>query len=116
MKNLILILFFFLVGCKQASSTSDVQANNSPPEVRVDTVSISRIDTVYVTQPAQQTDDVLKLKAENDSLRTANNKLGKELLHNKLIIQNAKYYLNIANKNASQQKFLRGWMNRALNQ
>ena len=112
MKNLILILFFFLVGCKQTASTKDAQANNSPPEIRVDTVFVSKIDTVYITQ----TDVVLKLQAENDSLRTANNKLGKELLHNKLIIQNARYYLNIANKDASQQKFLRGWMNRALNQ
>lgn len=51
-----------------------------------------------------------------DSLKALNNKLGKKLLHSELIITNAKFYLNIANKNPSQQKFLRGWMNRALNQ
>lgn len=56
------------------------------------------------------------LKRSNDSLNVVNNKLGKELLHKKLIIENAKTYLNIVNKNPTQQKFLRGWMNRALNQ
>lgn len=114
MKNLIFIILALFMSCKQAEPSPK---NEKPvTNVRVDTVFISRIDTVYISQPAKQNDNILRLQTQNDSLKVANNKLGKELLHNKLIIQNAKYYLNIANKNPSQQKFLRGWMNRALNQ
>lgn len=40
----------------------------------------------------------------------------KALLHKKLIIANTKFYLNITIKNPSQDKFLRGWSNRALAQ
>lgn len=112
MKNLILILFFILAGCKQAER-KPVIIEKPVETVRIDTVFIPKIDTVYIVKPNVS---VLNLQKSIDSLKGANNKLGKELLHNKLIIQNAKYYLNIANKNPSQQKFLRGWMNRALNQ
>lgn len=38
------------------------------------------------------------------------------LLHKKLIIANTRFYLNITIKNPSQDKFLRGWSNRALAQ
>lgn len=113
MKILIpLCIFFVAASCKQAES-KPVVIEKTIEVVRTDTVFIPKTDTVYITKPSSS---VLQLQKSNDSLKVANNKLGKELLHNKLIIQNAKYYLNIANKNPSQQKFLRGWMNRALNQ
>ena len=112
MKNLILIFLFLITSCKQAES-KPVIIEKEIDVVRTDTVFIPKVDTVYITKPSTAT---TQLQKSNDSLKVANKKLGKELLHNKLIIQNAKYYLNIANKNPSQQKFLRGWMNRALNQ
>lgn len=112
MKNLILIFLFLITSCKQAES-KPVIIEKEIDVVRTDTVFIPKVDTVYVAKPSVA---ITQLQKSNDSLKVANNKLGKELLHNKLIIQNAKYYLNIANKNPSQQKFLRGWMNRALNQ
>lgn len=112
MKNLILLfVFLFAASCKRAEM-KPVVIEKPVETVKIDTVVIRLTDTVYVVK----SDDSARLLRSVDSLKTANNKLGKELLHNKLIIQNARYYLNIANKNPSQQKFLRGWMNRALNQ
>lgn len=112
MKNLILLLLFLFASCKQAESKPVII--EKPIEViKTDTVFLPKVDTVFIVK---ENTSVLQLQKANDSLKTANNKLGKKLLHSELVITNAKYYLNIANKNPSQQKFLRGWMNRALNQ
>ncbi|WP_313579829.1 putative peptidoglycan-binding domain-containing protein [Chishuiella sp.] len=51
-----------------------------------------------------------------NELSNKNKVIGNELLHKKLVVENAKYYLNITVRNPSQDKFLRGWMNRAFNQ
>lgn len=110
MKNIIFVILLFLFSCKQADQKPVVIE-----KVKVDTVFIPKIDTVIV-EVEKENVGVIKLQKDVDSLKVANNKLGKELLHSKQVIENAKYYLNIVNKNPSQQKFLRGWMNRALNQ
>lgn len=112
MKNLILLFLFLFASCKQAEIQPRII--EMPIEIiKIDTVYVPKIDTVFIEKPNTS---ITKIQKANDSLKVANNILGKQLLHNKLIIQNAKYYLNIVNKNPSQQKFLRGWMNRALNQ
>lgn len=112
MKNFIVLILFFLIGCKQAEIKPIIFAK--PLEtIRVDTVFVVKIDTVFITK---STTNIVQLQKSNDSLKSLNNKLAKDLLHQKLVIENAKYYLNIVNKNPTQQKFLRGWMNRALNQ
>ena len=112
MKNLIVLILFLLTGCKQAEIKPTII--EKPFEViRIDTIFIPKTDTVFITKSDVS---VIQLQKSIDSLKTANNKLGKRLLHSELVITNAKYYLNIVNKNPSQQKFLRGWMNRALNQ
>lgn len=51
-----------------------------------------------------------------DSITALNYSVAKELLHKKLVVENAKYYLGIVQKNSTQEKFLRGWMNRAFSQ
>jgi tetrahydrodipicolinate N-succinyltransferase len=78
-------------------------------------------DTVQIDKGFEQKYDSLlllfqKLPKENDSIKAVNKHFANELLHKKLIIENAKYYLEICNKNPSQDKFLKGWMNRALYQ
>lgn len=117
MKNLILVFLLLLIGCKPANQDSPIM--KPAPEPVKEIVYVEKIDTVKIQDDnfKKKFDSIQAIrKREIDSLKMLNNKLGKELLHNKLIIQNAKHYLNIANKNPSQQKFLRGWMNRALNQ
>lgn len=117
MKNLILVFLLILTGCKSTNQDSPIL--QPTPEPVKEIIYVPKIDTVRIQDDhfKKKYDSIQVIrKREIDSLKAVNNKLGKELLHNKLIIQNAKYYLNIVNKNASQQKFLRGWMNRALNQ
>ncbi|KFC19360.1 putative peptidoglycan-binding domain-containing protein [Chryseobacterium sp. FH1] len=120
MKNLILILVIFLsvFSCKR----NDVK----PPVVNesvivVDSFPVIVKDTVQIDFGYQKKYDsllVLNLRKDFkiDSLTGFNNKIAKDLLHHKLIIKNAQYYLNITIKNPSQDKFLKGWMRRALNQ
>lgn len=74
-------------------------------------------DSMYLSYKA----DAERLAVENkalqrrvDSMQTTSDTLAARLLHSRLMIENARYYLRIANRNQSQQKFLRGWMNRAL--
>jgi len=110
------LIFFCLlfIGCKPC-------ADKTPDNVEVVT------DTVFVDLGYKQINDSLslvvsKLIAENKKLtETAetcdktNRKLARELLNERLVIENAKYYVNIVNRNRTQEKFLLGWMNRALN-
>lgn len=74
-------------------------------------------DSMYLTYK----ENAERLAAENkalqrrvDSMQVASDTLAARLLHARLMIENARYYLRIANRSPSQQKFLRGWMNRAL--
>lgn len=49
-----------------------------------------------------------------DSIVVVNDTLAKRLLHARLIIENIRFYTNIAYKNPSQRKFLTGWIRRVL--
>src|SRR5690606_17969409 len=78
-------------------------------------------DTVQIDKGFEQKYDSLlvlhqKIASENDSIKAVNKKFANEIVHKRLIIENAKYYVEICNKNPAQDKFLKGWMNRALNQ
>lgn len=108
-----MFIFLILFSCKTNKESPII-----PQSSEIRTITVHKIDTIEVDNGyLKKYDSILILrKIETDSLKVANNKLGKKLLHSELVITNAKYYLNIVNKNPSQQKFLRGWMNRALNQ
>lgn len=123
MRNLLLLLItFFALSCKQKVivPTENMQTTDSvvylPSKVvNVDSIVQVKIDSVTESMRYLKQENTVLLK-RYDSLKSDNNKLAKDLLHQKLVIENARYYLNIVNKNPTQQKFLRGWMNRALNQ
>lgn len=85
-------------------------------DIVIDSMSKVR-DSLYLSYKA----DAERLAVENkalqrrvESMQVTSDTLAKRLLHARLMIENARYYLRIANRNTSQQKFLRGWMNRAL--
>lgn len=62
----------------------------------------------YSQQPIPKYDSLYKvyrLQKVNDSL---------EIQYLNYKIERARYYVKICNKNKSQQKFLLGWLNRAL--
>lgn len=120
MKYLIIILISLLSlsSCK-SNENKTTKENNST--VSFDSIPIIQKDSVRIDLGYQKKFDSLilvnaKLNQEKDSIDKLNHIVAQELLHKKLIIENAKTYLNIVNKNPTQQKFLRGWMNRALNQ
>jgi hypothetical protein len=43
-----------------------------------------------------------------------NDTLARRLLYARLVISNVKYYLNICIRNPKQDKFLKGWIRRAV--
>lgn len=99
----VLILLF---GCKK-----------EPPKPKpCDPIIVS--ETIYNEEFKKKFDSIMplfsKLQAENDSLKAVNNILANKLLSSNLMIENARYYVNITIKNPSQDIFLKGWMRRAL--
>lgn len=109
MKNLTLIT---AVLCMLFSCKTPCPETKTPDPIIVK-------DTVFVDNGLLATNDSLRMIIKSmiyqkDSLNELNNRLATELMNERLVIQNAKYYVNIVNKNRSQEKFLLGWMNRAL--
>lgn len=107
MKNAVLICLAF-AGCV----ASKPEPKQPVPTVvhRVDTVV--RVDTIYRAIPVYCAADSIRLRY--DSLRIVADTVAARLLHSRLIISNVRYYLNIALRSPSQDKFLKGWIKRAL--
>ncbi|WDF45237.1 putative peptidoglycan-binding domain-containing protein [Chryseobacterium sp. KACC 21268] len=120
MKKLILLtsMTFVVSSCKRNEARPQEE---KPPLVIVDSFPIIKTDTLRIDLGYQHKYDSLMIVSfrkdlKIDSLYSDNQKLAKDLLHKKLIIKNAQYYLNITVKNPKQDKFLKGWMRRALYQ
>lgn len=132
MKNSIFTIFtLFLICCKPNVERTKVYSNDSISILKKEIAQkdsinddcftkykgvLSQLDSIK-NAPKPNNEIILKqVLKSSDSLKKSNHEFATKLLHSNLIITNAKYYLNIVNRNPSQQKFLRGWMNRALNQ
>lgn len=113
-KNILYLLLMIVFSCK--STGQEVPKELSKVDLKKDSIIYIEVDLGYKKKYDSLIVVNLNFATKNDSLKVLNKKIASELLHKKLIIENAKFYLNIANKKPSQQKFLRGWMNRALNQ
>lgn len=97
MKQLIIIFFIALVSCHGSSKTPVFNEDR-------DTIERILVDTSASKIP------VLECEAEKraiDSLRT-------ELFLSRLRIEKVRYYLNICIRKPSQDKFLKGWIKRAI--
>jgi|SRR5690606_31493468 len=104
----LLMLFACLASCKTPCPDVSIPAHL----VIKDTVVL---DFDYKAKNDSLSIVILKLEQTVTDQNEINRKLASELLNERLVIENAKYYVNIVNKNRSQEKFLLGWMNRALN-
>lgn len=96
------IALTLMVACNtKPSKTSNLE--------KVDTF-ICKTDTLYYP------DTVYVGMADHlvDSLAADNKNLAQQLLNAKLKLKNIEYYVNLAAKNPSQQKFLVGWLKRPL--
>lgn len=92
---------------------------NCPEQKNLNQEPIVIVDTVYIDLGLKAKNELLLNELitaawEKDSIHSINKRLATELMNERLVIQNAKHYVNIVNKNRSQEKFLLGWMNRAL--
>lgn len=126
MKHLIILLA--ALAC--LTSCRNIRGNQGNIPVKPDTLfvdvpnmdSVSKFQDSLLTVVEMKRDSMYLSYKENaerlqrrvDSMQITSDTLAARLLHARLMIENARYYLRIANRSPSQQKFLRGWMNRAL--
>lgn len=122
-KDLILgILTLFLINCKQNAITGNESARTKDSIIYVEKQSLNCDSILKIkTDSLEKANFILRsdnklLSKKYDSMKVDNNTIAKKLLHEKQIIENARYYVNIVNKNKNQAPNLLGWMNRALNQ
>ena len=110
MKNIIYIFVFAIVSCKsvQTKTVYEIQTKTDTLTVR-DTINV--IDTFYIEY--KTTDTVFLINT--DTIRLGNcDSLKERLFVSDYKLQRVRYYLNIAIKNPSQTKFLKGWIRRAI--
>ena len=106
MKNILVLLIgvissFLLTGCCQKAE----------PEIRYITVYETKPDTNVVIQLANTTE---LLRRTQDSLRVYKDSINGDLFDANYKLERIRYYNNIA-ANGNNIKFLRGWINRVLN-
>lgn len=107
-------LFLAIVLASGCAGSSVVEKAKECPPVP-DPVVIR--DTVYIPGPTrivQMPCSYDSMIRRYDSLRIVADTVARRLLHSRLIISNVRYYLNITLRNPSQDKFLKGWIRRAL--
>lgn len=123
MKCIIIVLTLTLfTGCKTKKLEIDKAAdeavysqidtmdfNNALPEIiaKIDCDTLENLCNDLVAA-------LVKIKTDSVQLKKSADTLAARLLHARLIISNVKYYLNICIKNPSQDKFLKGWIRRAV--
>lgn len=112
--------FSSLNSCKSSSEPKPPNYENIDSildkPIQTKQIEMVRIDFGYEKKYDSLFIEYQKSKIAKDSIDQINRKLAQELLHKKLVIENAKTYLNITIKNPKQDKFLKGWMRRALYQ
>lgn len=78
-----------------------------------DTTSIKKLhENIKTTEKIRRSN--IELYAKNDSLQNLVDSLNTEVIYNKLKLERVRYYNDIARK-GNNIKFLRGWINRVLN-
>jgi hypothetical protein len=106
MKLLIIVLFWFAASCNNtAHNVAPVNADTLQPVI--DHSEIPKADTVLIEVP-------VLADCKNDSLKKVADSLRTKLFLAKYKIERVKYYLRICNRNPSQTKFLRSWIDRAI--
>lgn len=111
MRNFILICIVILLASCTYGNHSQESNNHGINKAHLVHDTIQMHDTILVTIQC----DYTKYLRTIDSIQIVNDTLARRLLHSRLVIQNVKYYLNICIQKPSQDKFLKGWIRRALN-
>lgn len=120
MRNLIFSFAFVALILGSCANTKPCPDNTVKviKDTIIDTVIIKRIEDSLISRSKYIADSLIAenraLKSQIDSINVVIDTLSKRYLHSKLMIENARYYLRITINNSSQDKFLKGWMRRAL--
>ena|SRR5690606_23336975 len=120
MRNLIFAFAFVALVLCSCANTKPCPDNTVKviKDTVIDTAIIKRIEDSLIGRSKYIADSLMAenraLKSQIDSINVVIDTLSKRYLHSKLMIENARYYLRIAINNSSQDKFLKGWMRRAL--
>lgn len=108
---LLLLLFFgvlpWLTSCAQPQpgNTAPVALTPATPAAKPDTVFVA--DTTCLLQLQQMQLQLTRLQASKDSI-------GRLLFLSNYKVEKVRYYLNITLRDRSQDKFLKGWVRRAI--
>lgn len=104
MNRIVILFLFLLVAC---------QPKPAPPLMATDTAGtvLTAPVAVLVNVPCPSIDSLfterMELKRERDSLKT-------ELFLAQFTVTRVRYYLDICLRNPTQDKFLKGWIKRAI--
>jgi len=103
MRGIIIVSVIALASCQ---NTKPIQQQGDTARAQIMFVH----DTVRIFEPMPCNTD--SLRTALDSVARDNHILATRLLTARLTIGQAKYYLAIVNRNPSQIKFIKGWLNR----
>lgn len=106
-KYLIIVCLIVVAGCFQQSSTTP-EEQAALATVPVDSCQTIRQELADVTQ------QLTNLQADDERQSQRIDSLSKELFLANFKVEKVRYYLNICLKNKTQDKYLKGWVRRAL--
>lgn len=114
------LAIFSLSSCANGKPCAESHPKSEPQiiEQPVSAAELHRIEDSIFTIHNYKVDELILenqlLQTKVDSMQITSDTLARRLLHARLMIENARYYLKIAIRSPSQDKFLKGWMRRAL--
>ncbi len=105
MMKLIPVLLVFFISCGPSKSELEAQSH-----VKRDSIRLASLvqDSAYCSEL------VLQFRHQNDSLKHLNDTLNTKLFLSEFKVEKVKRYLEIVRRNRSQNKYLRGWVTRAV--
>lgn len=115
-KYILLVIILLITTCQPAENN---QQNPAP----IDSIKLLQEQTLHLQLLIELrsdsikhlTDSIVLLQSRVKELE-ADTIMSAECFVAQYKLERIKYYMNIANKNPSQRQFLRGWINRVLNE
>lgn len=114
MKKILLFLLIYSVACNNKENTEkDIQVDSVVmlSGGAIDCDDLLRQDTALISQ---LNDQLATMSQQVNALERANDSCKTKLFLSNYRVERVRYYLNIAIKNPSQDKFLKGWIKRAI--
>lgn len=109
-----IVVMVLAAGCCSSGNVSSVPERDTVIVTKnVPVIDMETIDSLLVIIEHNNT-VIISRDFEIDSLKQRVDTLAKKLLYEKAVVSQVEYYLDICMRNPSQDKFLKGWIRRAL--